>query len=71
MNVPRLSAPGMPIEGSESLVGLAFGVWGDLVKLTPFGAVLDSQKKGDVIRHWTVLWQDQWRRQLWWCGLRP
>ncbi|MFA9262703.1 MAG: hypothetical protein ACEQSB_05170 [Undibacterium sp.] len=71
MNVPRSSVPDTPAEGPESLAGLAFSAWCDLVQLTPFGALLDSQKKGGMIRHWTVLWQDQWRRQLWWCGLHP
>lgn len=53
-----------PAEESESpLSRLVFGAWYELVQLTPFHILLDTQKKGPMLQHWIVLWQDQWRRQ--------
>lgn len=59
-------APPDPSLLSADLFWAPWNDWGHWLALSP---LLDGERTGGMIRHWTLMWQDQWRRQLRMFGL--
>lgn len=53
--------PKLPV----SSVGFDLDPWEFLIHLSGVNIFPSWEKTGDWIRHWILLWQDQWKRQLW------